>query len=158
MGFSEIGLIFVVALVVLGPKKMPQLVAQVGRWAGRARAMARQFREQLENEINLEELTKVQPKPYTPPPAEPAATSPEPVTPTAEPPVSTGMTHGAEVAAPVADETPVVPEVTHAADIGAPATATSPPDVGEQHNTIHAAQPEAAPNSTPVDTTHGRGA
>ena len=58
MSFPHIALIFLVALIVLGPQKMPKLVAQVGRWAGKARAMARQFREQLETEINLEELNK----------------------------------------------------------------------------------------------------
>ena len=58
MSFPHLALIFLVALIVLGPQKMPKLVAQVGRWAGKARAMARQFREQLETEINLEELNK----------------------------------------------------------------------------------------------------
>ncbi|MEJ0005083.1 MAG: Sec-independent protein translocase protein TatB [Steroidobacteraceae bacterium] len=48
----ELGIIFVVALVVLGPKKLPPLVQQIGRWVGRARHMARQFREQLEQEVN----------------------------------------------------------------------------------------------------------
>ena len=50
VGFSEMLVIFALALVVLGPEKLPKLVAQIGRWVGRARAMARQFREQLETE------------------------------------------------------------------------------------------------------------
>ncbi|HEY6457944.1 MAG TPA: twin-arginine translocase TatA/TatE family subunit [Steroidobacteraceae bacterium] len=50
--FPELALTFGVALVVLGPKKLPGLVQQLGRWAGRARHMARQFREQLEQEVN----------------------------------------------------------------------------------------------------------
>lgn len=50
--FPEIIIIFCVALVVLGPKKLPGAAAQIGRWVGRARAMARQFREQLEQEVN----------------------------------------------------------------------------------------------------------
>jgi sec-independent protein translocase protein TatB len=48
--FSEILVIFAIALVVLGPEKLPRVAATVGRWVGRARAMARQFREQLEQE------------------------------------------------------------------------------------------------------------
>lgn len=50
--FSEILVIFGIALVVLGPERLPKLAATIGRWIGRARAMARQFREQLEQEAN----------------------------------------------------------------------------------------------------------
>jgi len=66
--FFEILIIFVLALVVLGPEKLPRVVSEVGRWLGRARAMARQFREQLEEEVQLEEARK---KPMPPPPPEP---------------------------------------------------------------------------------------
>jgi sec-independent protein translocase protein TatB len=58
--FSEILIIFVLALIVLGPEKLPRVVSEVGRWVGRARAMARQFREQLEEEVQLEEARKTQ--------------------------------------------------------------------------------------------------
>jgi sec-independent protein translocase protein TatB len=50
--FSEILVIFGIALVVLGPEKLPKLANTIGRWVGRARGMARQFREQLEQETN----------------------------------------------------------------------------------------------------------
>jgi sec-independent protein translocase protein TatB len=52
IGFSKIVVIFGLALVVLGPDKLPKIAQTVGRWAGRARAMARQFRDQLEQEAN----------------------------------------------------------------------------------------------------------
>jgi sec-independent protein translocase protein TatB len=58
LGFSELVVCFVIALVVLGPTRMPGLVRSIGRWVGKARAMARQFREQLESEINLDELNR----------------------------------------------------------------------------------------------------
>ncbi|MBV8853305.1 MAG: twin-arginine translocase subunit TatB [Sinobacteraceae bacterium] len=61
IGFSEILLIFVLALVVLGPEKLPKVASQVGRWVGRARGMARQFREQLEEEVTLEESRRTRP-------------------------------------------------------------------------------------------------
>ena len=48
--FSEILVIFGIALVVLGPEKLPRLARTIGHWVGRARGMARQFREQLEQE------------------------------------------------------------------------------------------------------------
>jgi Tat protein translocase TatB subunit len=75
VGFSELLVIFAIALVVLGPQKLPKLAAQVGRWVGRARAMARQFREQLEEEAhNFEHKmsvdpgidTSLEPKPQSP--------------------------------------------------------------------------------------------
>jgi sec-independent protein translocase protein TatB len=65
IGFSEVLLIFVIALVVLGPEKLPRVAAQVGRWIGRARSMARQFREQLEEEVNLEQVRKAHEKTKT---------------------------------------------------------------------------------------------
>jgi len=58
IGFSEILVIMAIALVVLGPEKLPRLAAQVGRWVGRAKAMARQFREQLEEEANKLDVAK----------------------------------------------------------------------------------------------------
>jgi sec-independent protein translocase protein TatB len=59
VGFQELALIFGVSLVVLGPKRLPGLVSKVGRWVGKARAMARDFQQQLESEVNLEELNNI---------------------------------------------------------------------------------------------------
>jgi Tat protein translocase TatB subunit len=56
VGFSEILLIFAIALLVLGPERLPKLAADLGRWAGRARAMARQLRTQLEQEVRYDPL------------------------------------------------------------------------------------------------------
>jgi sec-independent protein translocase protein TatB len=82
--FSEILVIFGIALVVLGPEKLPRLARTVGRWVGRARAMARQFREQLEQEADALHRTadlrtpqpQSQPQPAPPPPAAAAAPPP----------------------------------------------------------------------------------
>jgi sec-independent protein translocase protein TatB len=76
--FSELAIIFGLALVVLGPKKLPGLVQQVGRWVGRARHMARQFREQLEQEVNA--INEVKPVPRHVPPdvGPPAPDTPPP--------------------------------------------------------------------------------
>ena len=73
VGFSELLLIMVLALLVLGPQKLPKVVGQVGRWMGRARAMARQFREQLE--VEAAEASRP-PPPAAPPVAEPTAAPP----------------------------------------------------------------------------------
>jgi sec-independent protein translocase protein TatB len=72
VGFSEILLTSAIALIVLGPERLPKVARQVGNWMGRARAMARQLTEQLEREVNAEELLKTQSKPVP----EPALESP----------------------------------------------------------------------------------
>jgi sec-independent protein translocase protein TatB len=58
VGFSEILLTSAIALIVLGPEKLPKVARQVGNWVGRARAMARQLTEQLEREVSAEELMR----------------------------------------------------------------------------------------------------
>jgi sec-independent protein translocase protein TatB len=86
VGFTEIILILGLALLVLGPEKLPGLAEKVGRWTGRARAMARQLRTQLEHEVTMEELARTSrtSQPATPPPPLPetaeAAAPPEPPT------------------------------------------------------------------------------
>ena len=62
VGFSEILLTSAIALIVLGPERLPKVARQVGNWMGRARAMARQLTEQLEREVNADELMKLQTK------------------------------------------------------------------------------------------------
>ena len=59
-GFSEILLTSAIALVVLGPERLPRVARQVGNWVGRARVMARQLTEQLEREVTAEALLKQQ--------------------------------------------------------------------------------------------------
>jgi len=59
VGFTEIVLILGIALLVLGPERLPKLAADLGRWAGKARAMARQLKTQLEQEAStLNEVRK----------------------------------------------------------------------------------------------------
>ncbi len=62
VGFSEILLTSAIALIVLGPERLPKVARQVGNWMGRARAMARQLTEQLEREVSAEELLREQTK------------------------------------------------------------------------------------------------
>jgi sec-independent protein translocase protein TatB len=93
VGFTELLLIAALALLVLGPQKLPKLAQQVGRWVGRARAMARQFRDQLEEEAHsIETKMTIDPGIDTslegkPGPA-PAATTTAPATPATDAPAS----------------------------------------------------------------------
>lgn len=54
----ELLVILVVALLVLGPERLPKVTRQVGFWVGRARAMASNLRAQFEEEVALEELKR----------------------------------------------------------------------------------------------------
>jgi sec-independent protein translocase protein TatB len=61
IGYSELLVIAVVALVVIGPKDLPRVMRTVGHWVGRARGMARHFRSGIDTmmrEAELEEMEK----------------------------------------------------------------------------------------------------
>lgn len=112
-GFSEILLTSAIALVVLGPERLPKVARQVGNWMGRARLMARQLSEQLEREVNAEELLRHQPnvKADQPPlnPPLPASNPAESVA--AAPPAPIDIHHDAERTS-VAAMHPVTPAPT----------------------------------------------
>ncbi|APZ98424.1 twin arginine-targeting protein translocase TatB [Sphingopyxis sp. QXT-31] len=58
---TELLLVVVVALVVIGPKDLPKAMRFVGKWMGKAKGMARHFRAGLDTmmrEAELEELEK----------------------------------------------------------------------------------------------------
>ncbi len=65
-GFSEILLTSVIALVVLGPERLPKVARQIGNWVGRARILSRQLSEQLEREVSAEELLRQRSRPTAP--------------------------------------------------------------------------------------------
>jgi sec-independent protein translocase protein TatB len=85
VGFTEIVLILGIALLVLGPEKLPKLANQVGRWAGRARSMARQLRQQLDEEVEIIGKDDFGPG-VRRPPGMPASGTPKPAAPPATPP------------------------------------------------------------------------
>ena len=55
---SKLAVLALLALLVLGPEKLPKVAAQLGRWTGRAKVMARNLRAQLEQEVSYDELLK----------------------------------------------------------------------------------------------------
>lgn len=61
VGFWELTLIATLALLVLGPDKLPGVVNNVGRMLGRARSLARGLKMQIEREMN--QAATVSPKP-----------------------------------------------------------------------------------------------
>jgi len=58
---TELLLVALVALVVIGPKDLPRVMRTVGYWVGRARGMARHFRsgfDEMVRQAELEEMEK----------------------------------------------------------------------------------------------------
>ena len=68
IGFLELIVLAGLGLIVLGPKRLPEVAAQLGRWVGQARRMSRTLMYQLRQEVNLDD-----PRPFsTRRPAQPA--------------------------------------------------------------------------------------
>jgi len=59
IGMSEIGLIGVVALVVLGPEKLPRVARTAGNLLGRAQRYLADVKAEVNRQIDLEELRNV---------------------------------------------------------------------------------------------------
>jgi sec-independent protein translocase protein TatB len=141
VGFSEILLTSAIALIVLGPERLPKVARQVGNWMGRARAMARQLSEQLEREVSAEELLKTQSKSTTHSPNGGAAfDSPYPQS-IAPPPA----TDPAPAAVPAADALAADASAPREPDPvfgGLPPSATTPA-------AMHAADPPVAASQPP---------
>lgn len=99
IGWSEMLLLGVVAIVVIGPKDLPKALRTVGQWVGRARRVAREFKDSVDDmvrESELEELRREteqmsrfsveepKSKPASPPVA-PSGPEPAPPRPASEP-------------------------------------------------------------------------
>lgn len=58
-GFWELGLIFVLALLVVGPERLPGLARKAGLWVGKARRFVANVRTDVEQEFRNEDLEKM---------------------------------------------------------------------------------------------------
>jgi sec-independent protein translocase protein TatB len=59
---TELLLVAVVALVVIGPKDLPKAMRIVGQWVGKARGMARHFRSGFDTMMRESELADMEKK------------------------------------------------------------------------------------------------
>ena len=59
---TELLLVAVVALVVIGPKDLPRAMRFVGQWVARARGVARHFRSGIDEMIRQAELEEIEKK------------------------------------------------------------------------------------------------
>lgn len=59
IGWPEMAIILIVALIVIGPRDLPRVAKTIGQWVGRGRALAREFQSQLEDMAREAELDEV---------------------------------------------------------------------------------------------------
>lgn len=59
IGWSELLVIGVVALIVIGPKDLPKALSTLGKWMARARAMAREFQNNVDDMVRQAELDEL---------------------------------------------------------------------------------------------------
>jgi sec-independent protein translocase protein TatB len=59
LSWSHILVFLIVALVVVGPKDLPKMMRMAGRWLGKARAMADQFRKSFDEMARQSELDEL---------------------------------------------------------------------------------------------------
>jgi sec-independent protein translocase protein TatB len=59
IGWFEILVILVIAVVVVGPKDLPKIVRTIGRWRGKMSAYARDFQRTMEDAANVGEMDAI---------------------------------------------------------------------------------------------------
>lgn len=59
IGFSELCLVALIALLVVGPKRLPETVRAWGRWTARARQAIQTLQREVEQELDLEEVRRI---------------------------------------------------------------------------------------------------
>lgn len=71
LGFPEMLFIFLLALIIFGPKKLPEIGRQIGRALNEFKRASNEFKAQIESEISQLDVTEPQRQilpPATPPP------------------------------------------------------------------------------------------
>ncbi len=63
LGFTEIFFIFIVALIIFGPRKLPELGKTLGNALGQFKRASEDFKRSWEDEVELERRRPVEPKP-----------------------------------------------------------------------------------------------
>lgn len=90
LGLPELLVIFVVALIVFGPRRLPEIGRLLGKALGEFKKATDDFKSTIEREVRVEEFKQLgasittpvhrvvsRAEPVTPPAAEPAADSPQ---------------------------------------------------------------------------------
>ena len=59
IGFSELVVIGLIALIVLGPKRLPEVARTAGKWMGQLRRFINNVKQDLDREIHQDELAEL---------------------------------------------------------------------------------------------------
>ena len=59
IGWTEIAIIGIVALIIIGPKDLPRVLRTLGQWTAKARGMTREFRGHVDDMIRESELDEI---------------------------------------------------------------------------------------------------
>jgi sec-independent protein translocase protein TatB len=59
VGFSELLMIGLVSLLVIGPERLPKVARVVGFWLGKMRAISANLRAEIHHELQLEEMKQI---------------------------------------------------------------------------------------------------
>jgi Tat protein translocase TatB subunit len=59
IGWPELFLVAVVVLLVIGPKELPRVLANIARWVSKAKSVTREFRSHVDDMIRESELDDV---------------------------------------------------------------------------------------------------
>ncbi len=94
MSFGDTAFIFVLALLIFGPKKLPEIARQVGKALNEFKRASNEFKAQIESEINQLELQEKQKK----------AEQEQKILPPAEPPP--GAVHSSQFSSPPESSSP----------------------------------------------------
>lgn len=156
ISFSELLLVGLVALLVLGPERLPGAARTAGLWVGRLKRSFNAIKQEVEREIGADEIRRqlhnehilsleeearkiMQPQQ---PPAPPVV---QPTVQTETPPASEPVMGAAPSPAPSADIGPAAP---------AESASVSPPPVHAEP-AQHASTPAPAPVTTPATAVQG---
>ena len=182
--FGDSAFIFILALLLFGPKKLPELARQLGKLMAEFRRASNEFRMQMDEELRLADQAEQQKKiaameaaaPVTPPIGEIAPETPYPQEPLpiasegdlSLMPPSTGLptprgsdgyaeTHSdSDALTPVLETIPHTPDPATVASMESAANTHTydPPSPPDRH-TQNAAAPESAVSSTSEAPLHG---
>ncbi|HTR57312.1 MAG TPA: Sec-independent protein translocase protein TatB [Casimicrobiaceae bacterium] len=124
VGFSEIAVIAVVALIVIGPEKLPKVARTLGHMFGRLQRYVNEVKADINREMEIDELRKLQTQ------VQDAARDIETSMTSAAREVETGV-RSVEAQLNAAEAANATPDAQHQAASATSATTPAPPPEGK---------------------------